>query len=79
MTNFDFLNLHLCLAKIEEIALDTNENLNNQTIQMDDIFVDYNVSFEGKIVINEIAFSGKRQNDLINKLNEHYAEYFREY
>lgn len=79
MTNSDFLNLHLCLAKIEEIALDTNENLNNQTIQMDDIFVDYNVSFEGKIVINEITFSGKRQNDLINKLNEHYAEYFREY
>lgn len=79
MINSDFLNLHLCLAKIEEIALDTNENLNNQTIQMDDIFVDYNVSFEGKIVINEIIFSGKRQNDLINKLNEHYAEYFREY
>lgn len=79
MTNSDFLNLHLCLAKIEEIALDTDENLNNQTIQIDDIFVNYNVSFEGKIAINEITFSGKRQNDLINKLNEHYAEYFREY
>lgn len=79
MTNSDFLNLHLCLAEIEEIALDTDENLNNQTIQMDDAFVDYNISFEGKIVINEITFSGKRQNDLINKLNEHYAEYFREY
>lgn len=79
MTNSDFINLHLCLAKIEKIALDTNENLNNQTIQMDDIFVDYNISFEGKIVINEITFSGKRQNDLINKLNEYYAEYFREY
>lgn len=79
MTNSDFINLHLCLVKIEEKALDTNENLNNQTIQMDDILVDYNISFEGKIVINEIAFSGKRQNDLINKLNEYYAEYFREY
>lgn len=72
MTNSDFLNLHSCLARIEEIALDTNEDLNNQTIQMDDIFVNYNISFEGKIVINEITFSGKRQNDLINKLNEHY-------
>lgn len=79
MTNSDFLNLYLCLVEIEEIALDTDENLNNQTIQMDDTFVDYNISFEGKIVINEITFSGKRQNDLINKLNEHYAEYFREY
>lgn len=79
MTNSDFINLHLCLAKIEAIALYTNENLNNQTLQVDDVFVDYNISFEGKIVINEITFSEKRQNDLINKLNEYYAEYFREY
>ena len=79
MTNSDFVNLHWCLTQIEEIALDANEELKNKTIQFEGIYVDYNVSFEGNITINEITFYGKKQNDLILKLNEHYAEYFREY